>query len=320
MVASPDAGPRLDQFLTTHYTHDGQAHSRAEVQRWIKEGRVHVDGARGKPGLHVEEGMSIEVDLPDAPPPSAAIKAEAIPVSIIYQDDDLIIVDKPAGLVVHPAPGHADGTLVNAVLYHVPEIEGVGGAQRPGIVHRLDKETSGLIVIARNERAHRALQAQFADRTVYKEYIALVEGGVDPPDGIISAPVGRHPADRKRQAVLPANSEGHTVGRDAVTEYHTINRYHALARGASGKQTFTLLRVIPHTGRTHQIRVHLAWRQHPVIGDRLYGPRTPRLPVGRQFLHAHKLTLRLPSTGAERTFVAPLPADLQALIDKFEAD
>ncbi len=305
---------RLDQYLTAHFTD----RSRAEIQRWIKEGRVHVDGTRGKSGLRMEAGMTIAIDVPDAPPPAGTILAEAIPVTIIYQDDDLIVVDKPAGLVVHPAPGHADGTLVNAVLYHVPEIEGVGGAQRPGIVHRLDKETSGLIVIARNERAHRNLQAQFAERTVYKEYIAMVEGGVDPPEGIINAPVGRHPVDRKRQAVLPANSEGHSTGRDAVTEYHTINRYHAIARGATGLQTFSLLRVILHTGRTHQIRVHLAWRRHPVIGDTLYGPRTPRLPLDRHFLHAHKLTLRLPSSGEERTFVSPLPLELQALIDKFE--
>ena len=307
---------RLDQYLTARYAE----RSRAEVQRWIKEGRVTVNGAPGKPGLRVEAGMAIAVDLPDAPPPAAGIQAEAIPVTIVYQDDDIIVVDKPAGLVVHPAPGHADGTLVNAVLYHVPEIEGVGGAQRPGIVHRLDKETSGLIVIARNERAHRQLQAQFAARSVYKEYIALVEGGLDPPDGIISAPVGRHPVDRKRQAVLPENSEGRTSGREAVTEYHTINRFHAHARGATGVQTFTLLRVILHTGRTHQIRVHLAWRRHPVIGDKLYGPKTPRLPLGRQFLHAHKLTLRLPSSGEERTFVSPLPVELQSLIDKFEAE
>jgi 23S rRNA pseudouridine1911/1915/1917 synthase len=315
-AVAEQAAPRLDQFLTARYAD----RSRAEVQRWIKEGRVHVDGVRGKPGLRVEPGMSIAVDLPDAPPLADAFLAEAIPVTILYQDDDIIVVDKPAGLVVHPAPGHADGTLVNALLYHVPEIEGVGGARRPGIVHRLDKETSGLIVIARNERAHRMLQAQFAARSVYKEYIALVEGGVEPPEGIISAPVGRHPVDRKRQAVLPENSQGRTSGREAVTEYHTIHRYHAHARGASGLQTFTLLRVILHTGRTHQIRVHLAWRRHPVIGDTLYGPKTPRLPLGRHFLHAHKLTLHLPSTGEAMTFIAPIPAELQALIDKFEAD
>jgi len=314
-AAETNAAPRLDQYLVARLPN----HSRAEVQRWIKEGRVLVDGKIGKAGLRVEPGMGISVDIPDAPPSGSAPQAEAIPVAIVYQDDDIIVVDKPAGLVVHPAPGHASGTLVNAVLHHVPEIEGVGGAQRPGIVHRLDKETSGLLVIARNDRAHRALQAQFAARTVYKEYIALVEGGLEPPDGIISAPVGRHPIDRKRHAVLLVNNEGRTSGREAVTEYHTINRYHAVARGSTGLQTFTLLRLVLHTGRTHQIRVHLAWRRHPVIGDMLYGPKPPRLPLNRQFLHAHKLTLRLPSTGEEMSFVAPIPSDLQALIDKFEA-
>ncbi len=314
-IPQDQVGARLDQFVTAQFPD----HSRADVQRWIKDGRVQVNGAPSKTGLRVEQEMTIEVDPPDALPSSDVIEGEAIPVTIVYQDLDMIVVDKPAGLVVHPAPGHASGTLVNAVLYQVPEIEGVGAAQRPGIVHRLDKDTSGLIVIARNERAHRNLQAQFADRTVYKEYIALVEGGLEPLSGMISAPVGRHPVDRKRQAVLLANSEGHSSGRDAMTEYHTINRYHARARGATGLQTFSLVRVILHTGRTHQIRVHLAWRQHPVIGDRLYGPKIPRIPIDRQFLHAHKLTLRLPSTGESRTFISPLPADLQAIVDKFEA-
>ncbi len=310
MILTPDApGPRLDQYLTAHFAE----RSRAEIQRWIKEGRVRVDGVAAKPGLRVEAGMVIAVEVPDAPAPVEGAQAEAIPLAIVYEDGDMLVIDKPAGMVVHPSPGHEAGTLVNAVLHHAPTIEGVGGAQRPGIVHRLDRETSGLIVVAKNDRAMRNLQAQFQNRTVYKEYLALVEGGIDPPEGIIHAPVGRHPVDRKRQAILPEGSGGRA--RDAITEYHTLARYSTRA-GSAGRMTFSLLRVILHTGRTHQIRIHLAWRKHPVVGDTLYGPRTPRLAFGRQFLHAHRLRLRLPSSGAEREFVAPLPADLNSLLDR----
>jgi 23S rRNA pseudouridine1911/1915/1917 synthase len=330
-VQPDEAGQRLDQFLVGRLPD----RSRSEVQRWVKEGRVALlEGAESGPpskagaspliplrtSLRMAAGMAIQVDLPDAPAPVAELTAEAIALSIVYEDDDLLVIDKPAGMVVHPAPGHETGTLVNAVLHHVPTLEGVGGERRPGIVHRLDRETSGLIVVAKHDRAMRDLQAQFKARTVFKEYLCLVEGGMDPPAGIIDAPMGRHPTDRKRQTILPEDARsGTSLGRDAVTEYHTLERYSAPASmvlGGAGRMTFSLLRVVLHTGRTHQIRVHFAWRQHPVVGDTLYGPRSPRLPLKRQFLHAHRLGLRLPTSGEERIFVSPLPADLQSLLDR----
>lgn len=317
----PEAqGQRLDQWLTAQLSAHAPAqehdHSRAEIQRWIKEGRVAVDGAPAKAGLRLEGGEAVEVDLPGAPAPAPHLQPEAIPLTIVYEDADLLVVDKPAGMVVHPAPGHAGGTLVNAVLAHCPDIEGVGGEQRPGVVHRLDRETSGLIVVAKHDRALRALQAQFKARTVFKEYIALVEGGIHPAEGRIAAPIGRHPNERKRQAILVADPlTGEERGREAITEYHTLGTYYGRVAGTSGLMTFTLLRCVLLTGRTHQIRVHLAWRKHPVVGDTLYGPHKPRLPIGdRHFLHAHRMTLRLPSTGEERAFVAPLPQELEKVL------
>lgn len=318
-VSPQDAGARLDQYLTAHM----EGHSRAEIQRWIKDDLVEVTlgglAEKVKPGLRVEEGMSITVQIPDAPEPVPDLAPEAIPLTIVYEDDDLLVVDKSAGMVVHPASGHQSGTLVNAILHHCPEIAGVGGERRPGIVHRLDKETSGLIVVAKNDRAQRSLQAQFKARTVYKEYLALVEGGLDPEEGRISAPMGRHPTDRKKQAILPPDAiSGETAGREAVTDYYTLGRY-SVRMGNAGRMTFTLLRIVLHSGRTHQIRVHLAWRKHAVLGDTLYGPKTPRMPIKRHFLHAHRLRFVLPSTGQDREFVSPLPADLAALLQRIES-
>ncbi len=320
-VAPGAAGERLDQFLTARI----EGRSRSEVQRWLKEGRVQVSGVNApKASLRLEVGMDVLVDIPETPTQAPDLAPEPIALRILYEDADILVIDKPAGMVVHPAPGHAAGTLVNALLAHDAAIGSVGGELRPGIVHRLDRDTSGLIVVARNDRAHRNLQAQFKARTVYKEYICLVEGGVEPPAGIIDAPVGRHAVDRKRQAVWPAAQEGGaSPGRRAITEYHTLARFTApaaLVRGAERGMTFTLLRVVLHTGRTHQIRVHLAWRKHPVASDTLYGPRTPRLPLGRQFLHAHRLRFVIPSLGEAREFVSPLPEDLQRLLDRLTAE
>ncbi|MFN8486549.1 MAG: RluA family pseudouridine synthase [Caldilineaceae bacterium] len=304
-IKPEDAGQRLDRWLATLLPE----HSRSEIQRWIKEGLVMVDSVAAKASHKVEEGQVVEVRLP-VQNAETALEAEDIPVTIVYEDDDLLVIDKPAGLVVHPAPGHAGGTLVNAVLHHCPAIEGVGGERRPGIVHRLDKETSGLIVVAKNDRAHRDLQAQFKARTVGKEYIALVEGHVEPPQARISAPIGRHPTDRLRQAILPADK-----GRTAVTDYRVLGYYNTPVRDSNPTASFTLVSITLHTGRTHQIRVHFAWRKHPVVGDSLYGSRKQRLLLERHFLHAHRLRFRLPSTGEEKEFVAPLPLDLQRLLD-----
>lgn len=313
VVPDGAAGRRLDQWLADRLPD----HSRSEVQRWIREGYVTLDGIpAAKTGTKVEAGQSVRLDLPPAAP-AAGLHPAPIPLAIVYEDDNLLVVDKPAGMVVHPAPGHSDHTLVNAVLYHCPEIEGVGGEKRPGIVHRLDKETSGLIVVAKNSRSHRQLQAQWKARTVYKEYLALVEGAPDPPAGRISAPIGRHPTARKRQAVLPADPvTGRSRGRPAVTEYHTGAIYSPRLPG--GIATFALMRVILHTGRTHQIRVHFAWRRHPVVGDTLYGFRRQRLRVDRQFLHAHRLRFQLPESGREIDLTAPLPGDLQQILQQLE--
>ncbi|MBX2998233.1 MAG: RluA family pseudouridine synthase [Caldilineaceae bacterium] len=306
-------GERLDRWLVEQLT----GRSRSEIQRWIDEGRVRVDDKPGKSGRRVEQGQRITVDVP--PTQETELEAEAIPLAVLYEDSDLLVIDKPAGMVVHPAPGHMGGTLVNAVLHHDPQIEGVGGEKRPGIVHRLDKDTSGLIVVAKNDRAHRHLQRQFASRSVHKVYIALLEGQIDPEKGRIAAPIGRHPVERKRQAVLPIDPHtGESKGRAAVTDFHTIGLYSTrLASGQMGN--FSLVEAVIQTGRTHQIRVHFAWMKHPVVGDTLYGYRKQRLPIERQFLHAHKLRFRLPSSGEEREFISPLPADLQSILDQMAA-
>jgi 23S rRNA pseudouridine1911/1915/1917 synthase len=313
-VPIEEEGERLDRWLTAKIS----GRSRSEIQRWIDEGRVEVDGKLGKPGRKIEAGQEIRVSIP--PVDESALEAEAIPLKIVYEDDDLMVIDKPAGLVVHPAPGHSGGTLVNAILHHLPGLEGVGGERRPGIVHRLDKQTSGLIVIAKHDRSHRFLQRQFAARTVHKVYLALLEGQISPENGRISAPIGRHPIHRKRQAVLPVNPQtGETKGREAITEYHTIGLYSTrLNSGEIGN--FTLVEAVLHTGRTHQIRVHFAWMKHPVVGDTLYGYRRQRIPLDRQFLHAHKLRFQLPATGEIREFIAPLPEELQQVLDQMTPD
>ena len=198
-IAEAEHGQRIDRALAAALPE----RSRSEVQRWIKEGRVRVGGELAKASLKLSAGDTVQVDLPDAPQPVDDLAPENLALNIVYEDADLLVIDKPAGMVVHPAPGHSGGTLVNAVLHHCPDIAGVGGERRPGIVHRLDKDTSGLIVVAKHDQALRHLQAQFKARTVFKEYLALLEGKLQPPQGRISAPIGRHPTDRKRMAVLP---------------------------------------------------------------------------------------------------------------------
>ena len=311
-IPTPAPNERLDRWLAEQLPQ----HSRAAIQRWIADGQVLVDGQATKASLKIEAGQQVAVRVPA--PVEIELQAEDIPLSIVYENDELLVVDKPAELVVHPAPGHSGGTLVNAVLHHCPEIAGVGGEKRPGIVHRLDKETSGLIVVAKNDRTHHFLQCQFAARTIRKEYLALLEGRIDPPNGRIAAPIGRHPVERKRQAVLPIDGQtGKSTGREAITEYQTVTIYHTrLVSGLSAH--FSLIRANLLTGRTHQIRVHCAWMKHPVVGDTLYGHKRQRLSLNRHFLHAHKLRFQLVS-GEEQEFVAPLPADLQALLDGMDS-
>ena len=289
------AGERLDRFISEQLTE----HSRAEIQRWIREGNVQVNQRPAKPSQRLILSDSIQVIVPE-PKPSVLIP-EPIPLEILYEDEDLIAVDKPAGLVVHPAPGHESGTLVNAILYHCPDLKGVGGVKRPGIVHRLDKNTSGIILVAKNDRSHRYLQQQFKERTIAKTYLALLIGQLESRQGKIDAPIGRDPRHRKRMAIVPT-----AKGRDAITEFE-VEAYYGTA---------TLISAHPLTGRTHQIRVHLASMGHPVVGDVIYGPRRDTYKLGRHFLHAHKLQFHRPSDGDELTLRSPLPPDLQKLLDR----
>lgn len=283
-------GERLDRFLVTCLPDL----SRSRLQGLIRDGFVRVDGISAvKTGQPLESGVQIEVTIPPTEP--STLVAEAIPLDIIYETARLLVVNKPAGMVVHPAAGHSRGTLVHAALAHAPDLEGIGGEQRPGVVHRLDKDTSGLIVMAKDERTHRWLQDQFRQRKVRKTYLALVDGSPPTPTGRIEAPIGRDTGQRKRMAVVP-----HGKGREAISEYRTIESF---AR-------HTLLEVHPLTGRTHQIRLHLAFLGCPVAGDRLYGHRKVSIDLARHFLHAFRLEITLPGEKSPRQFEAPLPEEL----------
>lgn len=291
----PGQAQRLDKFLAEALPQ----HSRARLQALIKAGQVRVAGQPVSKSSHaLEGGERVEVSVPAAQP--TELMPEAIPLDIVYEDEQVVLINKPAGLVVHPAAGHSAGTLVHAVLAHAPEIEGVGGELRPGLVHRLDKDTSGLIVLAKNERAQRQLQEQFQERSVSKTYLALTDGHPRTPSGRIEAAIGRDPQQRKRMAVVAAGK-----GREAVSEYHTLESF----------PEHSLLEVDLHTGRTHQIRVHLAFLGCPVAGDRVYGRRKASLPLERHFLHAARLALTLPGQRSPQAFEAPLPAELQAVLD-----
>ncbi len=294
-----EGGQRLDQALTELLPDL----SRSQIKKLITDGNVFVEGqVPAKAGVRMGGGEQIEVRLP--PPAPARAQPEAIPLKIIYEDGDVVVVDKAAGMVVHPSAGHATGTLVNAVLAHAPDLEGVGGELRPGIVHRLDKDTSGVIVVAKNDRALRHLQAQFQQREVEKHYTALLVGRPPTPTGRIEAPIGRDPANRKRMAVVTAKSAG---GREALSEYSTLETL----------TDYTLVDVHPITGRTHQVRVHMAMISCPLAGDRLYANQRSASKdlsgLRRHFLHASRLMLQLPD-GIEKTFVSPLPRDLQAVL------
>jgi len=284
-------GERLDAFIARSLPDVSRSH----VQKLIDQGLVTIGSRVPKPSEKTEEGMVVTVHIP--PPEETGLEAEDIPLTIIYQDDDVIVIDKPAGLTVHPAPGHPSGTLVNALLAACPDLQGIAGTLRPGIVHRLDKDTSGLLVVAKNDRAMQALQAQLKERRIHKKYLALVRGVPSPREGQIEAPIGRHPKNRKKMAVIDN-------GREAITRYRVREELDGYA----------LLEVEPVTGRTHQIRVHLAAINHPVFGDPVYGQRSDIL--GRQFLHAWKLGFGMPLGGREVEFESPLPPDLRETLAK----
>jgi 23S rRNA pseudouridine1911/1915/1917 synthase len=306
-VGLEDAGARLDAFLAARV----EGVSRSTLKRVIDEGEVLVGGRAAKPSLKLKGGEHVEVELHAAAPPSE-VTPEEIPLDIIHEDEEFVVVNKPAGLVVHPAAGVPSGTLANALAFHFEQLSG-GGSLRPGIVHRLDRDTSGVIVVAKTVRAHEHLAEQFRERTVFKSYVALVHGVAREERGKIELPIGRDPSNRTRMSGRGMN------GRYALSLWRVRQRF----------TRFTLLDVQIKTGRTHQIRVHLAWIKHPVVGDETYGGgRDKTLPdpalrarvnaLGRQFLHAERLGFHHPSNGEWLSFTAPLPADLSKFLETLE--
>lgn len=284
------SGERVDAFVARALPEI----SRSYVKRLLESGLITIDGRVPKASEKVSEGATVLVEVP--PPEVMTLEPQPIPLTIVYQDNDIIVVDKPPGLTVHPSPGHPSGTLVNALLAVCPDLQGIAGTLRPGIVHRLDKDTSGLLVVAKNDRAMRALQQQLSERRVHKTYLALVHGVPSPREGQIEAPIARSPKNRKKMAIV----EG---GRESTTRY----------RVREEMAKFALLEVEPVTGRTHQIRVHLAAIGHPIVGDAVYGRPSPL--VDRQFLHAWKLAFGMPLGGRQVEFESPLPPDLREALE-----
>ena len=282
-------GERLDKFLAMRQ----EDLSRAHIAGLVARGLVTVNGSIAKASYRLKGGELVEIEV--SPPLPTTLSPQDIPITVVYEDDDLLVVDKPAGMVVHPAPGHPLGTLVNALLARLPELSRIEEGLRPGIVHRLDKDTSGLIVVAKNRLAHDHVSRQIRERAVRKVYIALTMGHLEPPEGTITAHVGRDPRNRKRMAVVDG-------GREAETTYRVKERLPG----------FTLVEAFPKTGRTHQIRVHFSSLGYPLAGDTLYGGKTPGL--ARQFLHAHILGLRLPATEEYVEFNSPLPLELDEFL------
>ena len=288
-----DQTGRIDKVLTTLEPEI----TRSQLKNLINDGHVTVNGQPVKPKYKVQAGDKISLVKPE--PQSLELTPENIPLDIVYEDDDVIVVNKPQGMVVHPAPGHPDHTLVNALLYHSP-LSTINGTFRPGIVHRIDKDTSGLLMVAKNDLAHQSLAEQLRNKTNKREYLALVYGQIKEDEGTIDAPLGRNPQDRKKQAVVKG-------GRHAVTHFKVVKWY----------DNFTLVKCILETGRTHQIRVHMKYIGHPLVGDPLYGPQKV---IGKngQFLHAALLGFKHPRTGEEMVFEAPLPENFQKMLDKLD--
>jgi 23S rRNA pseudouridine1911/1915/1917 synthase len=303
-------GLRLDRFLVSVLPE----RSRSQIQRLIKDGHVTIAGREAKANQAVKTGQAVSLDVPE--PVDPAPQPEPLPITIVYQDSDLIVVDKPAGMVVHPAAGHERGTLVNALLHHITDLSGIGGEKRPGIVHRLDRGTSGLMVVAKNDASHEELARQFHDREVEKEYTALVWGEVM-AGRRIDAPIGRDPNNRKKMSATESNRMRRT--RVAVTR---------IVRAEHFGPAVTLAQIAIHTGRTHQIRVHLSEIGHPIAGDALYGGVRRRMPADlralgrleRPFLHAARLAFTHPADGRRMEFTSPLPEDLQRILDELREE
>lgn len=287
LQANPENAARLDAFLAAQ----AEGLTRSAAARLIEEGRVLVDGRRPVKSLRLAGGETLTVELPDPEP--TEVRPEDIPLDVVYEDDDVIVVNKPKGLVVHPAPGHPSGTLVNALLHHCgSSLSGIGGVLRPGIVHRIDRDTSGLIIAAKNDLAHQKLASQLQDHTLARTYECIVAGNLKEDSGTVDAPIGRCPADRKKQAVVPD-------GRRAVTHWEVVARYPG----------FTHVRCRLETGRTHQIRVHMAYLGHPILGDTVYGAKKPVPGLQGQCLHAVGLRFIHPRTGKSVELSCPLPEE-----------
>ena len=295
-AATEHAGVRLDAFLSA----DG-ALTRSQAARLIAEGRVRVNGKPAAKSARLSGGETVTVDVPQLR--ETALPPQDIPLDVVYEDDDVIVVNKPTGLVVHPAPGHPDGTLVNALLHHCGDsLSGIGGEKRPGIVHRIDRDTSGLIIAAKNDAAHLALSAQLKDHSLSRTYECLVTGNMKQDSGTVDAPIGRSSADRKKMAVVP-------TGRRAVTHWEVVARYPGV----------THLRCRLETGRTHQIRVHMAYIGHPILGDTVYGAKKPVPGLTGQCLHAAGLRFIHPRTGEPVELRCPLPPEFTAMLQKLQS-
>ncbi|MFX4261455.1 RluA family pseudouridine synthase [Pelotomaculum propionicicum] len=291
-VREDDAGKRLDVFLAG----EAEDYTRSHIQKLVGEGRALVNGVIARASYKVKQGDLVRLEIPE--PEGMESKAEKIPLDIYYEDNDVIVLNKPRGMVVHPAAGNYSGTVVNALLYHCRDLSGINGVLRPGIVHRLDKDTSGLIMVAKNDAAHASLAQQLKDRRITRIYLALVHGKVKEASGVIDAPIGRDPKNRQKMAVVHKNS------KNAITNYRVLSRYAG----------YTYLRLKLETGRTHQIRVHLSYIGHPVVGDLKYGPSRPHFNLAGQFLHAAVIGFKHPRSGAYLEFEAPLPDELEAIL------
>ncbi|WP_353892179.1 RluA family pseudouridine synthase [Proteinivorax hydrogeniformans] len=289
---------RVDVFLA-----EETGLSRSKIQKLIKDGNAIVEGQRlSKANIKLQKGQTISLLIPQPKEPN--VNAEDIPINVVYQDSDICVLNKPQGIVVHPAPGHYSGTLVNALLYHLTDLSSIGGIKRPGIVHRLDKDTSGLLVVAKNDAAHESLSQQMANRETKKVYWALVEGVIKEDSGTINAPIGRNPKDRKQMAVIQNSSS-----RDAKTKYKVIKRY----------KENTLVELDLITGRTHQIRVHLKHINHPIVGDLTYGYKRQKINLPGQLLHAKRLGIYHPTSKQWMEFNSELPLQFEATIKKLVA-
>lgn len=292
VIQPEEEGIRVDKLAASKFPEL----SRARVQKLIEAGQVRLDGKTCKANTKGTAGAVMEILIPDSR--EAEIAPENIPLDILFEDQDVLVLNKPQGMVVHPAPGNYAGTLVNALLYHCKDLSGINGTKRPGIVHRLDKDTSGVLVVAKNDFAHQKLAAQLKERSMQRTYLAIVHGRIREDRGRIEAPIGRHPVHRKKMAVVERNA------KEAVTEYAVMERF----------RDYTLIRASLHTGRTHQIRVHLAYIKHPVLGDPVYGPKQNPFGLTAQVLHAYRLCFKHPRSGAEMVFEAPMPPRFEQVL------